>query len=128
MCSYKEDGISGYDSMNLAYQKFCVHKKLLQERDRKIYTAMQPLLDDVEMFMKTAMREIEKQEVKLATQIEKQKEQNVYGEIGDITIIPNFDRKNKYKVTLHNNQFVIIDDRHEAEKLSKNIKQMKNII
>lgn len=109
MCLYREGDIGGYDSMNLAYQKFCVHKKGLQERDRKIYAAMQPLLDDVEMFIKTAMTEIDKKENKSACE-----------KIGEIT--PAAER---YRVSLSKGNYVIVNSSYDAELLSKELKKYK---
>lgn len=109
MCSYRDGGVSGYESMTVAYQKFLHHKKNLQERDRKIYLAMQPLLDDVEMFMKSAMRELDRLGMKLT----------VKSEIGNITPISD-----KYKVSLSNENYVIVNSLTDAELLSKELQKV----
>lgn len=108
MCAYRDGGVSGYESMTVAYQKFLQHKENLQERDRKIYLAMQPLLDDVEMFMKSAMRELDRLGMKLIKK----------SEIGDITPVANH-----YKVSLYNGDYVFVYSFQDAEKLSKELKK-----
>lgn len=97
------------ESMKTAYNQFNFHKENLQKRNNKIYLAMQPLLDDVEMFMRSAMNEIDRLDMKLIKK----------SEIGDITPIAN-----AYKVSLSNGNSVIIYSLKDAEKLSKELKKI----
>lgn len=55
MCLYTQER-----DLEIAIQRFKRHKEKLKEH-KKIYKAMLPLLDDVELFMESAQRKIDKE-------------------------------------------------------------------